>query len=216
MSRLTFAALLLLLGTIPQAGSGVGRRRLAVQVFRAIPLYRGLAHELEISGAGVEDASRVEVGRGLDVPSGVLRRSAGSLRMTLRVDPGAPLGPSDLRVRFPNEPTGPEVFPVVVLRNGQVASVEPRRAEPGKKVVLTFAGTQIGDAAVLAHHSYGGARVLPGGTESSCQVELSFTRAGVFEIPLYDRSGLPKPGRTIDVPGGYDRSPAARVEVVFP
>lgn len=224
MNRLAFAALVLLLGTIPQAGSAVGRRRLAVrvegsrsvEVFRAIPLYRGLAHELEISGDGVEAASRIEACRGLDVPSGGLRRSAGSLRMTLRVAPGAPLGLSDLRLRFPNEPTGPEVFPVVVLRNGRVTSVEPRRAEPGKKVVLTFTGAQIGDAAVLAHHVYADARVLPGGTETRCQVELAFTRPGVFEVPLYDRAGLPKPGLTVDAPGGYEREPGARVEVVVP
>lgn len=224
MSRLASTSLALLLGTIPQTGPAVGDRRLAVQVegsrrvevFRAIPVYRGLSHEVEIAGNGVEAASRVEAGRGLDVPPGGLRRAAGSIRMALRVDPGAPLGPSDLRLRFPKEPAGPEVFPVVVLRNGRVTSVEPRRVEPGKKVVLTFSGTEIGDAAVLAHHAYTGARVLPGGTDSRCQVELAFTRPGVFEVPLYDRSGLPRPGLGVDDPGGYVRGPAARIDVGAP
>lgn len=224
MSRLASATLALLLGAVPQTGPAAGDRRLAVQVegsrrvevFRAIPVYRGLVHEVEIAGTGVEAASRVEAGRGLDVPPGGVRRAAGSVRVTLHVDPGAPLGPSDLRLRFPNEPAGPEVFPVVVLRNGRVTSVEPRRVETGKKVVLAFSGTEIGDGAVLAHHAYAGARVLPGGTETRCEVELAFTRPGVFEIPLFDRSGLPRPGSRLDDPGGYERGPAARVEVVSP
>ncbi len=224
MSRLASATLALLLGTVPQTGPAAGDRRLAVrvegsrrvEVFRAIPVYRGLVHEVEITGRGVEAVSRVEAGRGLDAPNGGVRRAAGSIRVVLHVDPGAPLGPSDLRLRFPNEPAGPEVFPVVVLRNGRVTSVEPGRVETGKRIVLTFSGTEIGGAAVLAHHAYSAARVLPGGTETRCQVELAFTRPGVFEIPLFDRSGLPRPGSGLDDPGGYERGPAVRIEALTP
>lgn len=224
MNRLASTTLLLLLGALTRASPAVGDRRLAVQVegsrrvevFRAIPVYRGLSHEVEITGPGVETVSRVEAPRGLDVSPGGFRHAAGSIRMTLRVEPGAPLGPSDLRLRFPTEPAGPEVLPIVVLRNGRVNSVEPRRVEPGKKIVLTFSGTDLGGAEVLALHAYTGARVLPGGTESRCQVELTFTRTGAHEVPLYDRAGLPRPGLRVDDPGGYERGPAVRIEVVAP
>lgn len=224
MSWRLSTTLAVLLGVLPQGGAAVGDRRVAVQVdgsrrvevFRALPVYRGLLHEVEIGGNGVDAASKVEAGRGLEVPAASLRRSKGSLRMTLRVDRGAPLGPSDLRLRYSTEPSGPEAFPVVVLRNGRVASVQPRRVAPGQVVVLTFTGTEIGGAAVLAHHAYTGARVLPGGTETRCQVELTFARSGTFEVPLYDREGLPKPGRTVELPGGYDLDPAARIEVGAP
>ena len=205
-------------------GAATGDRRLAVsvagssrvEVFRAIPLYRGLSHVVELEGPGVDAATRVEAGPGLEVPPIGLRRSNGWLRATVHVDGGASLGPTDLRLRFASEKTGPEVFPAVVLRNGRVISVQPRRVPLGKKVVLTFAGTEIGNAEVLARNAFTGALVLPGGSENECRVELTFTRPGLFEVPLYDRAGIPKPAPAGDAGGGFEVAPAARVEVVSP
>jgi len=184
-----------------------------VEVFRAVPVYRGLPHQLAVTGTGVEKVTRVVGSRGLLVPESGLRRSMDALQLGIQVDPGAPLGPADLRLHFANEAPGPEVIPVVVLRNGRVTSVEPRKVAPGQRVILTFTGLEIGNAEVLAQNAYIGARVLPSGSETRCQVELTFTRPGTFEVPLYDQAGLPRPGATLDAPGGYLRAAAAAVEV---
>jgi hypothetical protein len=185
-----------------------------VEVFRATPFYRGSSHTLTISGRGVDQATRVEVGRGFTAPNVGIRRTPDSLEIDVRVDPAAPTGSSELRLRFPIELSGPEVLPAVVLRSGRVRSVDPDHVTAGKRVTLTFAGSDLGNADVLASNAYTGARVLPGGTEISCQVELTFVRPGRFEVALYDKAGIPRPGASIDVPGGYAREPAARVEVV--
>lgn len=221
MKRVLPAVLALLL-LVPASGLATGQRRLAVtveggrrlEVFRAIPLYRGLSHEIEVSGRGVDAATRVEAGAGLEVVPESLRRSAGSVRAVVRVDRGALLGPAELRLRFARETSGPEVLPAVVLRNGRVTSVEPRRVLLGQKVVLAFSGTEIGNAGVLARNAFTGAVVLPGGSETQCRVELTFTRPGLFEVPLYDRAGIPRPAPAGDAGGGFQVAPEARIEVV--
>ncbi|HYN43905.1 MAG TPA: hypothetical protein VE129_19155 [Thermoanaerobaculia bacterium] len=184
-----------------------------VEVFRAIPLYRGSKHTLTIWGRGVEQATRVEGGRGIAAPDGGIRRTPDSLEIGVRVDAEAPTGPSELRLRFPIELSGPEVFPAVVLRNGRVGSVDPARVTAGKRVIVTYTGSDLGNADVLASSTYTGARVLPGGNENRCQVELTFRRAGKFPVLLYDRAGLPRPGSSLDTPGGYQVDPSAVVEV---
>lgn len=214
----------MLLLVAPASGLATGPRRLAVavegsrrlEVFRAIPLYRGLSHEIEVSGRGVDEATRVEAGPGIAVVPESLRRSGGTLRAVVRVDRGAPLGTTDLRLRFAREASGPELLPAVVLRNGRVTSVEPRRVPLGQKVVLTFSGTEIGNAEVLARNPYTGAVVLPDRSETRCRVELTFARPGLFEVPLYDRAGVPRPAPAGDAGGGYEVAPAARIEVVSP
>ncbi len=220
MRRTLLAALFLALLSVTGAAPS-GDRRLAirveggrrVEVFRAVPLYRGLLHTLTISGRGVDKATRVEAGQGVVVREAGIRRSADSLEVEVVVDAAATPGTSELRLRFPIELAGPEVFPVVVLRNGRVSSLEPRRVEVGRKVTLTFSGTDLGNADVLASSAYRDARVLPGGSETRCQVELVFTKTGPFEVPLYDRAGLPRPGRSLDAAGGYVREPGSLVDV---
>lgn len=222
MARPTFAVPLVLLAIAALAqGPTPADRRIAVRidggrrvdVFRAVPLFRGLGTDVLLSGRDVERATRLEVPAGLSAPETSLRRQPGGLEIPIRVDASARLGTLELRLRFPIELAGPEVYTAVVLRNGRVAAVEPRRVPPGKKVVLTFTGEDIGNADVLSTAAYSGARVLPGGGDTRCQVELTFTRPGRFEVPLYDRAGIPKPAATLDAPGGYARDAGAWVEV---
>lgn len=189
-----------------------GGRRL--DAFRTLPLYQGARAEVGIEGPGVEKVTKVELGPGLDVPESSLQRAPGRLVFQVVTGPGAPLGAHDLRLRYAIELEGPERFPVVVLRNGHVRSVDPARVKVGQKVTLTFSGDSLGNADVLAAATYRDARIVPGGTESRCQVEITFTRPGSFEVPLYDKAGPPRPGPTIDAPGGYTRDAGARVEVV--
>lgn len=189
-----------------------GGRRL--DAFRTLPLYQGARAEVGVEGPGVEKVTRVELGPGIDVPETSLQRSSGRLVFEAITSPGTTFGARDLRLRYAIELEGPERFPVVVLRNGRVRSVEPAKVKVGQKVTLTFSGDFLGNADVLAAAAYRDARVLPGGSESRCQIEISFTRPGSFEVPLYDKAGPPRPGPTMDAPGGYTRDAGARVEVV--
>ena len=219
--RLFAAALTLpLLVTVPGARAAPVRRLViqvaggrAVEVFRAVPVYRALSHQLAIGGPGVEKTVRVEGSRGLVVTESGIRRSPDALKIPFQVDASAPFGPGELRLNPSKEPAEVEVIPLVILRNGRVISVEPRKVAPGEKVTLTFSGTDVGNAEVLAQNAYIGARVLPGGSETRCQVELTFNRPGLFEVPLYDKAGLPKPGPSLDAPGGYARGTGTAVEV---
>lgn len=223
MRRLPFALLAAFGCTLLSRGAGGADRRLAVrpegarevEVFRAVPLFRGERQTVTISGAGVEQSTRVELG-GTAIPEGGLRRSKDSLAIDLVLAPATPLGPTEARLRFPIEPSGPEVFPVVVLRGGRIRAVKPARVPAGRPVTLTFEGSDLGNADILASTAYSGARVLPGGTETLCRVELTFPRPGRFEVALYDRAGIPRPRASLDAPGGYLRDPAARVEAFVP
>ncbi len=213
------AALLLLLGTAPGASGAIDRVAVQlegghpVEVFRALPLYRGVSCRVTVQGASVEMCRRIEAGPGLEVPASAIRRSPGRISFDLAPPPGLPLGPRELRIRYEIELAGPDVFPVRVLRNGKVTGVEPRRVAAGRPVVLTFSGVEIGNAEVLATSEFRGARVLPGGSETSCRVELTFVREGTFRVPLYDRAGVPRPAPSPAEPGGYLVESGAFVEV---
>ena len=186
-----------------------------VEVFRAVPLFRGERQVVTVSGSGVAQATRVEL-VGVEVPASGIQRSKDSLAIDLALGAASPLGATEIRLRFPIELSGPEVFPAVVLRGGRVRAVKPARVPAGRPVTLTFEGSDLGNADVLASTAYSGARVLPGGTEALCRVELTFPRPGTFEVALYDRAGIPRPRASLDAPGGYLRDPAARVEAFVP
>ena len=183
-----------------------------IDVFRSLPLYRGVRATVFVRGAGVEKCQRIELGD-VVVPEQAIRRTPRSLVFEIAPAESAPLGERDLRLRYAIEVGGPETFPARVLRNGEVRSVEPRSVPLNEVVTLTFTGTEIGNADVLASSAVRSARVLPGGTETRCQVEAFFIRPGPVEVPLYDRDGIPRPAARADVPGGYRRLPAAIVEV---
>ncbi len=184
-----------------------------IDVFRSLPLYRGVRSTVFLRGAGVERCQRIELGPDVVVPEHAIHRAAGSLVFDVVASESAPLGDRDLRLRFAIEVGGPETFPARILRNGEVRSVEPRSAALNETVVLTFIGAEIGNADVLASSAVRSARVLPGGTETRCQVEVVFIRTGLVEVPLYDRAGIPRPAARPDLPGGYRRLPAAIVDV---
>lgn len=185
-----------------------------VDASRFLPLYRGATMRVVVERPSVERCDRVELGDGVNVPGGRLERAPGRLSFDALVDAGAPLGPRELKVRYAIELAGPEVTPARVLRGGLVEAVEPRRAVAGRPVVLAFTGRDLGNADVLASSDYGDARVLPGGSESRCLVQVTFAREGVFRVALYDRDGPPLPAAPGQALGGHPTRPAGLVEVV--
>jgi hypothetical protein len=186
----------------------------ALEVVRALPLYRGLKTLVTLEGAGLDSCREVEVGPDVQVQAGSLKKTQTGISFVLVPSASASLGARDLRLRYPVELTGPVTFPVRVLRNGEVTAVEPRRVPPNQKVTLRFTGRDLGNADILRVSYFRDARVLPGGgTESSVQVELVFTREGRFDVPLYDAFGPPRPASVRGDPGGYRRQPGAFVEV---
>lgn len=184
-----------------------------VDVVRAIPLYRGVRSTVTISGKGVDACRRVEAGPDVSIPEADIKRSPGTMTLTIVTGERATLGDRELRLRYEVELAGPERFPIRVLRNGEVLTVEPRRVPRQSQVTLTFTGRDLGNADVLAQAYFKDAKVLPGGTESRVQVQLVFTREGRFDVPLYDTGGIPRPGRSLSEPGGYRRHPEASVDV---
>lgn len=183
---------------------------------RLLPLYRGTRTAVTVEGPGVEKCGRVELGDGVSVPAERLARTTGRLGFEALTAAAAPLGPRELRLRFAIELAGPEVFPARVLRGGRVDAVSPRRAEAGRSVVLTFTGRDLGNADVLASDAYRDARVLPGGTETLCKVQITPVKEGVLRVPLFDRDGPPMPAEGAGALGGHATNPGALVEIVRP
>lgn len=184
-----------------------------VEVFRLLPLYRGVTATVTIEGASVDKSERIELGAGASVPAASIRRAPGRLTFDVATDAGATLGPRDLKLRYAIELSGPESFPVRVLRNGSAERVEPRRVPLGRPVRLTFTGRDLGNADVLASSAYQKARVLPGSSETRCLVDVTFLKEGTIRLALYDRDGPPLPAQNPQEPGGYRTSREALVEV---
>ena len=77
--------------------------------------------------------------------------------------------------------------PAVV--SGALALLQPATNLPlNQKVKLVFSGTNIGNADVESSTDYRNQRVLPGGTETQCEVELEFIRSGDVEVHLFDKN----------------------------
>lgn len=183
---------------------------------RLLPLYRGTRSAVIVEGPGVERCERVELGGGVIAPPERLARKPGRLGFETVTAPSALLGPRELRLRFAIELAGPEVFPARVLRGGLVEAVSPRRVEAGRPVVLAFTGRDLGNADVLASDAYRDARVLPGGTETLCRVQVNPVKEGVLRVALFDRDGPPMPAEGAGALGGHTTLPGALVEVVRP
>ena len=213
------AAAVLVAGALPMAGAA-GRVTYRVgeappaEAGRLLPLYRGTRTRVTVERPSVERCDRVEPGAGVSVPGGRLERAPGRLAFEAVVDAGAPLGSRDLKLRYAIELAGPEVVPARVLRGGLVEGVEPRRVVSGRPVVLTFSGRDLGNADVLASGAYEDARVLPGGTETRCLVQVTFPKEGVFRVALYDRDGPPLPAAPGQALGGHPTRSGGLVEVV--
>ena len=199
-------------GALGRVTYRVGQGRSAEAV-RLLPLYRGTLAAVAVEAPAIERCARVELGAGVAVPEGRLARGPGRLAFEAITDPAAPLGPREMRLRFAIELAGPEVFPARVLRGGLVESASPRRVAPGKPVVVTFSGRDLGNADVLASSSYRDARVLPGATETRCPVEITFVKEGVHRVALFDRDGPPMPPEGGEPLGGHPTRREALVEV---
>lgn len=200
-------------GALGRVTYRVGEGR-PTEASRLLPLYRGTRTTITVHGPGVEKCERVELGAAVSVRHGHGASTPDRLGFEAVTDAAAPLGARELKLRYPIELAGPEVFPARVLRGGVVEAVAPRRVEAGRPVVLAFTGRDLGNADVLTSGAWRDARVLPGSTETLCRVQLTFVEEGVLRVALYDRDGPPMPADGVRLLGGHATHPEALVEVV--
>jgi hypothetical protein len=160
-----------------------------------------LATRAEISGSGVSVSLGQRVGG-----------SNSSIVVRFNVDANAALGDRTVKLRYAIETNGPDTFRVQVVRGGRIDSIQQRipGLQPGttrlvsanqialnQRVTLVFSGTRLGNASVAPSTSFRNAQVLPGATETHCEVALEFTRAGTINVNLLDAAVGPQPGNLL-------------------
>jgi hypothetical protein len=167
-----------------------------------------------VKGQFVDLSTRVEIsGSGVSVSFGQRTNgSNSSVEVKFNVDDSATLGDRTVKLRYAVETSGPDTFSVQVVRGGQIDTIQQRVAfgQTGattlvaanaipinQQVTLVFSGSKIGNASIAPSTLFKNARILPGNTESHCEVSLEFTSAGTIDVRLLDAAVGNQPGNLL-------------------
>ena len=169
---------------------------------------RGESHGFEVVGSFVDLSTAVEIsGSGVSVSYGNRKSGANSsIIVKFNADENAAPGERTVKMRYLIETNGPDTFKVKVVKKGSITRVQYKRqinlqagftqnllSAPtsiplNQKVVLVITGTKLNGVALRSSSNFRNQRILPGATDTQCEIELEFIRDGEENLRFYDPS----------------------------
>jgi hypothetical protein len=179
------------------------------------PIVVGGQMSVTVKGQFVDLSTGVEI---VPPESGVLASlgprqggSNSSIVVKFTVRPSAALGERTVKLHYAIETSGPDIFKVRAVRGGKVDTIQQRvpglaggaprlvaanQIPVNQRVTLVFSGSRLGNAGLAPNLTIKDPQILPGCSETRCEVELTFTQGGSVNVNLFD-ADVPSAGNNL-------------------